>query len=62
LSRGFGAVPVAKVLDVKEMLGVVFSFGGQPMEPWMHVLVILGTAVLFFSLVVVIVSRTKNFT
>jgi len=62
LSRGFGAVPVAKVLDVKEMLGVVFSFGGQPMEPWMHVLVILGTAVLFFSLGVVIVSRTKNFT
>jgi len=32
------------------------------MEPWMHVLVILGTAVLFFSLGVVIVSRTKNFT
>jgi len=62
LSRGFGAVPVDKVLDVKETLGVVFSFGGQPMEPWMHVLVILGTAVLFFSLGVVIVSRTKNFT
>jgi len=53
---------VDKVLDVKETLGVVFSFGGQPMEPWMHVLVILGTAVLFFSLGVVIVSRTKNFT
>lgn len=62
LSRGFGVVPVDKVLDVKEMLGVVFSFGGQPMEHWMHVLVILGTAVLFFSLGVVIVSRAKNFT
>jgi len=61
MSRGFSGVPAKQVLEIKEILGVVFSFGNQPMEPWMHVLVILGTAVIFFVLGVIIVSRTKGF-
>ena len=61
MSRGFSGVPAKQVVQVKETLGVVFTFENRLLQPWMHVLIILGTAVVFFLLGVFIVSRNKDF-
>ena len=61
MSRGFSGVPAKQVVQVKETLGVVFTFENRLLQPWMHVLIILGTAVVFFLLGVFIVSRNRDF-
>lgn len=61
MSRGFGGVPEKQVVQIKETLGVLFTFENNLLQPWMHVLIILGTAVIFFLLGEFIVSRNKDF-
>lgn len=56
----FANAPPAIQNEVYEQLGVVLYFGGTAVDPWLSLLILAGTAVVFFGLSALIVSRAKQ--
>lgn len=60
LSDSFAGAPAEVVTEFKDTMGVVCSFGDSVFPNWASVLVLAGTAVLFFALAVLVLSRKKK--
>lgn len=60
LSVSFAGAPQAAVNDFQALMGVTYTYGGYSAEPWLHILVLVGTAAVFFLLAVWNVSRKKK--
>jgi multidrug/hemolysin transport system permease protein len=50
MATSFEGVPVEYLNDFKEYMGVTFRFGSYEVAPWVSVLVLVGTAVVFYGL------------
>lgn len=59
MQNSFDGIPESYLDDFKEMVGVVYNYGDYTAVPLTHVIVLLGTAALFFVLAVVNVSRKR---
>jgi len=46
--------------DIRQFLGIEFLFGDFVMPAWGHVLILVGTAVVFYALSIVVVARRKH--
>ncbi|NCA66863.1 MAG: ABC transporter permease [Clostridia bacterium] len=56
--------PAEAIEGFKEHMGVIFKYGDYTAPFWLHILVLVGTAVLFYALAVLrlsVKSRDKNF-
>lgn len=60
LAASFTGAPQTAVQEFESMLGVTYTFGNYTMEPWAHLLILAGTALVFFLLAVWNVSRKKK--
>ena len=60
LARSFENVPSAYYRQVRQILGVDFSFGGEILPEWGSVLILAGSGALFFLLAVWRLSRRKR--
>jgi multidrug/hemolysin transport system permease protein len=50
LQASFDGIPADHLNSFKEYMGVTFSFGGSEASPFVSIAVLIGTAVLFYSL------------
>lgn len=50
IATSFNGVPETYIQEFKEMTGIVYKYGSYEAQAWVHILVLLGTAVLFFLL------------
>ena len=46
--------------ELSEVLGITFKYGEHTMQPWGHILVLIGTAILFYILAIINVSRKSK--
>ncbi|NCA68150.1 MAG: ABC transporter permease [Clostridia bacterium] len=60
LARNFASLPIEATDAFKSSMGVVFDYGGYNAPAWLHILVLVGTAALFFSLAVLKLSMKKG--
>lgn len=60
LSVSFAGAPQVAVSEFQGMMGVTYTYGSYTAEPWVHLLVLAGTAIVFFLLAVWNVSRKKK--
>ena len=56
----FAGIPEKYLVDFKEMMGVIYTYGGSPATTATHIVFLLGTAVLFFFLALFNVSRKSS--
>lgn len=59
MQAAFEGIPVAYLDEFKEYMGVTFQFGGNEVAPWVSVLVLAGTAIVFYALSLLSFSK-KN--
>ncbi len=60
LRQTFGSLPESAVEDFKQSMGVVFKFGDKYVSPVLSIAILLITAVVFFGLSVLNMSRRKK--
>lgn len=60
LAASFALAPQAAVDGFRETMGVTYSYGSYTAEPWVHLLVLAGTAAVFFLLAVANTSRKRK--
>jgi multidrug/hemolysin transport system permease protein len=60
LKFSFGGVDPRFVTGFKEYMGVIYNFGGSEVSPLISVLILAGTAVVFFALSVWNLSRNVS--
>ena len=60
MQNSFADIPESYLLGFKEMVGVTYTYGDYTATPWAHVLVLVATAIVFFLLALVNVSRKKG--
>lgn len=60
ISTNFQAAPIEAVEGFKEHMGVIFKYGDYTAPEWLHIVVLVGTAVLFFALSVLKLSIKKG--
>lgn len=56
----FAGAPAEVVARFKQEMGVALAFGDTTMTPLTHILVLLGTAVVFYGLALYLASRKKR--
>ena len=56
----FGSAPAEVLAEFKADMGVTYTFGGHTVAPWVSLLILVGTIVVFFSLSVLVMSRKKK--
>lgn len=59
MRAAFEGIPVNYLNEFKEYIGVTFRFGGYEVTAWFSILILIGTAVVFYSLSLLNMSR-KN--
>lgn len=57
MAAGFANLPDAALTEFQKKVGVVFEYGDWTAEPWLHILVLVGTAVVFYILAIINMSR-----
>ncbi len=60
LQEVFAHAPTAALQDFRLQMGVDFAFGGHVVSSWVSILVLIGTAVLFFALGTYNISRKSK--
>lgn len=60
MSEEFVSVPAEFVTEFKELMGVTFDFGGTYISEYASILVLVGTAAVFFALAILNISRKKK--
>ncbi len=60
MQASFAGIPENYLVDFKEMMGVIYTYDGFTATASTHILILLGTAVLFFFLALFNVSRKSN--
>lgn len=56
----FGSAPAEVLAEFKADMGVTYTFGGHTVAPWVSLLILVGTIVVFFALSVLVMSRKKK--
>ena len=56
----FGSAPAEVLAEFKADMGVTNTFGGHTVAPWVSLLILVGTIVVFFALSVLVMSRKKK--
>lgn len=56
---GFEGLSSAHLADFQESVGVVLKYGDHIAEPWVHILVLAGTGLVFYMLAILNMSRKK---
>ncbi len=57
MSKGFSNLPHALLTGFKEHVGVNFVYGSWHPKAWFHILVLIGTGVIFYLLAIINMSR-----
>lgn len=52
MSASFASMPPEAAVEFKESLGVVFHYGDKVAEPWINILVLVATGVVFYLLAI----------
>ena len=60
LKQTFGNLPAGVAEEFKQSMGVVFKFGDKTVSPLVSVIILIITAVVFFGLSVLNMSRRKK--
>lgn len=60
IADSFAGVPDSYLAEFQQEMGVTFTYGGYTATPVVHILVLAGTAALFFALALWNVSRKKK--
>jgi multidrug/hemolysin transport system permease protein len=60
MDKVFAGAPAAQVESFKVSMGVVYQFDNQLTGPWFSVIVLAATAILFFLLAMINVSRKRR--
>ncbi|WP_411675861.1 ABC transporter permease [Caproicibacter sp.] len=60
MKTAFAGAPYDMVREFKEYMGIEFSVGGQELAPWVSAVVLLVSAVVFYGLSVLNLSRKKK--
>lgn len=60
MAASFASIPEGYLTEFKEMVGITYSYGDYTATPFVHILVLLGTTVLFFMLALLSVSKKRN--
>lgn len=56
----FGGAPQAAAQEFEELMGVVYNFGDAAAQPYVHVLVLVGSAAFFFLLALLKLSHKRK--
>ena len=56
----FASAPAEVLAEFKADMGVTYTFGGHTVAPWVSLLILVGTIVVFFALSVLVMSRKKK--
>jgi len=57
MQTAFEGIPVNYLDEFKEYMGVTFRFGGNEVAPWISILILAGTAVVFYGLSLLNMSK-----
>lgn len=57
MDAGFAELPELQRTVFEKEVGVTFDYGDWTAEPWLHILVLVGTGILFYLLAIVSMSR-----
>lgn len=57
IEEGFTDLPIEYLTEFKTTVGVVFEFGDWQPEIWFHILVLLGSGIVFYILAIINMSR-----
>lgn len=57
MDPSFASLPAEAKSEFTKTLGVVFDFGGNTVEPWMSILFLAGTGIVFYLLAIVVLAR-----
>ena len=57
MTTGFADLPESALTEFKDTVGVIFEYGDWNPEPWFHVLVLIGTGIIFYLLAILNMSR-----
>ncbi len=60
MQNSFDGIPAIYLEDFKEYMGVTFRFGGHEVTPAASVVILIGTAVVFYSLSLVNMLRKRR--
>ncbi|OCN00117.1 ABC transporter [Clostridium sp. W14A] len=60
MKTAFAGAPSDTVREFKEYMGIEFSVGGQELAPWVSVVVLLASAVVFYGLVLNLSRKKKD--
>ncbi len=60
MQTSFAGIPVHYLNDFKEYMGVTFNFGGSIVTPIVSMIILIGTAILFYSLSLWNISRKSR--
>lgn len=60
LAEGFAGAPAKALEGYKSYMGVTFTFGNYTMPAWQSILILAGSAILFYALAVIIGSRKQR--
>ena len=60
LQTSFAGVPAQYLEGFEERMGVTFSFGGTVISPWVSVIILAATAVVFFALAILNMSKKRS--
>lgn len=57
MAEGFADLPASARTEFEETIGVVFHYGDWQPEMWFHIVVLVGTGILFYLLAIINMSR-----
>jgi multidrug/hemolysin transport system permease protein len=60
MSEAFAGAPVQVITQFKQTMGIVFFFGDKELSPFINMLVLAATAVVFLFLTVISISAKKR--
>ncbi len=60
MAKTFAGAPAETVNQFEQMMGVTFQFGGTTLAPIWSVVILIVTAVVFFALALLVLSRKKR--
>lgn len=59
MSSGFEGLGGTYLVDFQESVGVIFKYGDHIADTWIHIIVLIGTGVVFYMLAILNMSRKK---
>lgn len=60
MRKSFAGIPSPYLNEFKEYMGVTFSFGSSVVSPWASILILIFTAVIFYGLSILNMSKKRR--